>query len=312
LSRRRDENRAIGQLLRDVRVQTKAPTHEEQVRMFAIMRLCEAQQGKHKRLYKKKALEYRNKLIEGNIRMIFPVAKRFMGNGLPYGDLLQEAAEGLMRAVERFDYKMGYRFPTYAYPWITQRCYRGVGRNNLIPVPARTIEGRSRIEAAIRKLEAESTDNKAVKDIDVAIEASVPEYAVHVFKTSRSLRPVSMDETLKVTEDEGSSPRNLHEQIPDPDAVDAEARYGAQEIKEIVHAALTFLPPREEMILKMRFGLGDTRCYTLNELSEMFHTSRERIRQLSHAAIRRLGTKGGMGRTQLFEALELEYNKNGR
>jgi RNA polymerase primary sigma factor len=223
----------------------------------------------------------RKHLIKANSRLVISMAKRYMGQGVPFLDLIQEGNLGLMRAVEKFDYRRGHKFSTYATWWIRQAITRALAdQGRTIRVPVHMSDRIRRLYHISRRLEQELGRKPTTEEI--AEEMGIA--PVRVERTIEiSQRPLSLEE--RVGEEKDSE---LGDFIEDDDAPDP-AEITAQDLlREEIEEVLTSLTPREARVLQLRYGLADGHSYTLKEVGEKFGLTRERIRQIEKEALRRL------------------------
>lgn len=225
--------------------------------------------------------EARRHLIEANTRLVISVAKRYIGQGMPFLDLVQEGSIGLMRAVEKFDHRRGHRFSTYATWWIRQAINRALAdQGRSIRLPAHMAE-RVRAFHAIRgRLEKEL--GRRPTEEEIAQEMGLrPHQLRRVIQASREL--ISLEQPIGV---EGES--ELGDFVENEEVLNPHEEVSRLLLVEEIETLLSELSPREARILRMRFGLIDGKEYTLEELGHKFGLTRERIRQIEKEALRKL------------------------
>jgi len=226
----------------------------------------------------------KNKLIEANLRLVIKLAQRYTNRGLQLLDLIQEGNIGLIKAVERFEYERGNKFSTYASWWIKQSMNRAIAdQRNLVRVPVHLTEALGRYFKVRNSLT--QTLAREPKGEEIAKEMKLPLAKVNNFQllSKISLPPVSLD--TPIGEDEDSSLGDLMESGDTPDPVYTLSK--KDEINEI-REVLSFLSPREQKVLQMRFGIDQETEYTLEEVGVSFGLTRERIRQIEKEAIHKL------------------------
>ncbi|MCC7367708.1 MAG: sigma-70 family RNA polymerase sigma factor [Chloroflexi bacterium] len=225
--------------------------------------------------------EARRRLVESNLRLVVSVARRYMNRGIPLGDLIQDGNIGLMRAVEKFDYRRGFKFSTYATWWIRQAVSRSLAdHSRTIRVPVHMVETINKYVRLSSSLQQDLGREPTIDEVAAAMEVP-PERVREIIRILP--QPISLESTVGDEADATLADFVVDENAPDMD--DAAARIV---LRAQVEGVLETLTPRERRVVELRFGLDGDKLYTLSEIGAELGVTRERIRQIETKALRKL------------------------
>jgi RNA polymerase primary sigma factor len=276
---KRKHSSALGKLKEDIVRAQKRLQKIEEITLLSIADVKEI--NREVSLGEAQARRAKKEMVEANLRLVISIAKKYTNRGLQFLDLIQEGNIGLMKAVDKFEYRRGYKFSTYATWWIRQAITRSIAdQARTIRIPVHMIETINKLNRISRQMLQEMGREPTPDELAVRME--MPEDKVRkVLKIAKE--PISME--TPIGDDEDSHLGDFIEDISVSSPIDSATDEG---LKETTHAVLAGLTPREAKVLRMRFGIDMNTDHTLEEVGKQFDVTRERIRQIEAKALRKL------------------------
>ena len=233
----------------------------------------------------REARQAKDELIEANLRLAVALAKRYQGRGLALPDLIQEGNTGLLRAVDKFDYRRGFKFSTYATWWVRQSMARAVADSgHTIRVPVHMMEMVGRLKRMSWLLRRELGRGPSEEELAERMGMPLDRVRKGLEAMAAAAEPVSLEAPVGGDDDD----RHLCDLIEDEDAIQPLDAAIGSDLRETMTRVLGSLTPREERVLRMRFGIGTGSDHTLDEIGRQFSVTRERVRQIEAKALRKL------------------------
>jgi len=266
---------------KDMSVNDNVRMYLKEIGKISLLSLEEEQELEYSKRMMEGDEEAKKKLSEANLRLVVSIAKKYVGRGMLFLDLIQEGNMGLIKAVEKFDYRKGYKFSTYATWWIRQAITRAIAdQARTIRIPVHMVETINRLirtsRLLLQRLGREPSPEEIAKEMDMPVEK-----VMEIQKIAQD--PVSLETPIGEEDDS-----HLGDFIQDEDSPAPQDSASFTLMKEQLDEVMNTLTPREAKVLKLRFGLEDGRARTLEEVGKEFDVTRERIRQIEAKALRKL------------------------